>query len=466
VKLRSLPSRFTRDFAATLLGQVGVVGFSVLSSVLAARLLGPRGRGELAAIILWPMLLAFLFSIGMDQSIVFHVGKKVFDISEVWTASLVVGLGLSSCAVLVGLWVIPKALRLYSPEVRHLTFVFLAFVPLIWLTALPNGFLQGTLDVGNFSLLRVLSASLYAVGLLGLYLANKPSVEDALAVQICALLLVSICGFWIVICKNRPRWVWNFKSCKSLLNFGWKTQLGSLATYVNQRLDQLILSMFMPPRDLGLYVVAVAVAMSAGFFPKAAGIVTLATGSNSEFDRAKDVTAKSFGATLVALLVGCTALYVICPWLITFAFGPSFTPAVTACRILLPGSIALGLSQVLFNGARALNHPMLPSYAEGLAVVVTGLSLYLLLPQYGFVGAAIASTLAYVSSLVFSLMFFHQHKEINFTFSELSHGALAGCRAITRVASHPRVSRELLETSSRPSLRKQRQSGPLTRIDG
>jgi len=438
LKSRLLPSRFTRDFAVTLSGQVGVLGFGALSSVLAARLLGPQGRGELAAIILWPTLLAFLFSIGMDQSIVFHVGKKLFGISEVWTASLVTGLGLSSCAVLAGLWVIPKALRLYSPEVRHLSFVFLAFVPLIWLTALPGGFLQGTLDIGYFSLLRVLSASLYAVGLLGLYLANRPSVEDALAVQICALLLVSICSFWIVICRNRPRWAWNFNSCKSLLNFGWKTQMGSLATHVNQRLDHLILSMFVPPRDLGLYVVAVAVAMSVGFFPKAAGIVTLSTGSNSDFDRAKDVIAKSFGATLVALLVGCTALYVICPWLIPFAFGPSFAPAVTACRILLPGSVALGLSQVLSNGARALNHPTLPSYAEGFAAVVTVLSLYLLLPRYGFVGAAIASTLAYVSSLVLSLIVFHQHKEINFTFSELSHGALVGCRRVAIVVNQPK----------------------------
>lgn len=61
---------------------------------------------------------------------------------------------------------------------------------------------------------------------------------------------------------------------------------------------------------------------------------------------------------------------------------------------------ALGLNQVLFNWA--LGHPALPSFKEGFAV--TGVSLYLLLPRFGFVGPAVSSTLAYVSSLIFTLV--------------------------------------------------------------
>ena len=77
-----------------------------------------------------------------------------------------------------------------------------------------------------------------------------------------------------------------------------------------------------------------------------------------------------------------------------------------ACRILLPGAVALGLSQVLYDGARALNQPTLPSYAEGCSLIVTLGCLYLLVPRFGFVGAAVASTLAYWTSLVVALMLF------------------------------------------------------------
>ena len=412
LKSRMLSSRFTKDFAITLSGQIGVLGLGIVSSVLAARLLGPQGRGELAAIILWPTLLVFLFGMGNTQSIVFHTGKRRFEISEIWTATLVMGVVLSVCAVTAGFWVIPVALRQYPPEVRHLAMIFLAFVPLIWLTGIPTSLMQGKLEMGYFNLLRLLCPAIYATGLFALYLLNRPFLQDALMFQVLGFIALDVYGFWLVFRKLSPCWSWNSKAFQSLLNFGWKTQLGSLASYVNQRLDQLLLSVLVPPRDLGFYVVAVAVSMSVGFFPQAAGIVTLATGSNSGPEQTKKVIAKSFGTTFFVLALGCSAIYFVCPWLIPFAFGASFAPAVTACRILLPGSVALGLNQVLFSGARALDHPALPSYAEGFAVAVTCVALYVLLPRYGFVGAAIASSLSYTSALLLSLVLFYFHANI------------------------------------------------------
>ena len=98
-------------------------------------------------------------------------------------------------------------------------------------------------------------------------------------------------------------------------------------------------------------------------------------------------------------------LFVVAPQLISVFFGAKFAGSVLACRILLPGTAFLGLRQVLYEGARALGKPAVPSYAEGFGTLVTISALYLLLPRYGFVGAAIASTFAYGASFVFILMF-------------------------------------------------------------
>lgn len=421
-------SRFTKDFAVTLSGQVGVLGLGVASNVVAARLLGPQGRGELAALILWPMFLIFLFSMGNSDSIIFHTGKRRFEVSEIWTSTLVAGLVLSAGAVLVGIWAIPIALRQDSTEVQRLGLLFLAFAPVVWLTGIPASLMLGRLEVGYYSLLRLICPTIYTTGLLVLCLLDKPSLKDALAFLLLGFVVQDVYGFGLIHHKLKPRWRWNFEACRSIVTFGWKTQIGNFASYVNRRMDQLLLCLFVPPRDLGFYVVAVAVSTAVGFFPQAAQIVTMATGSNSDFDRAKNVLAKSFVATLFVLTLGCSVLYVACPWLIPFAFGASFTPAVTACRILLPGSVAMGLNQVLFSGARALDHPALPSYAEGSAVLVTCISLYALLPRYGFVGAAIASTLAYVSSL--GLMLFLLRSQVNFGLREVSRGASEVFRSV------------------------------------
>jgi O-antigen/teichoic acid export membrane protein len=193
---------------------------------------------------------------------------------------------------------------------------------------------------------------------------------------------------------------------KSLLRFGWKTQMATVTSYVNQRVDQLLLSLLVGPRELGLYVVAVTVSLAVGFLPQSLAMVTLAGGSNLSREGAKALIVQSFRTSLFWLVASCSALFVVAPWLISLVFGPKFSGSTLACRILLPGSIALGLNQVLYEGARSLNDPVLPSFAEGLAAVLTCFGLYVLLPRLGFIGAAIASTLAYSSSLVFMLVLY------------------------------------------------------------
>ncbi|HKS96706.1 MAG TPA: hypothetical protein VJV74_11335, partial [Terriglobia bacterium] len=88
---RLLHSRFRRDLAGTFATQAGILGLGAVTGILTARMLGPQGRGELAALTLWPMTLIFLCSMGLDSALVFHVGKRQFSLAEVWTASTALG---------------------------------------------------------------------------------------------------------------------------------------------------------------------------------------------------------------------------------------------------------------------------------------------------------------------------------------------------------------------------------------
>jgi O-antigen/teichoic acid export membrane protein len=395
--------RYGRGFSETLLTQVGLLALGALTGTAAARLLGPRGRGELAAIILWPSMLVTMASMGMNQAIVFHTGKRRFGFSEVWTASTVIGLLQSLVVLAVGLLVVPLALRTYSPQVRHLAQVFVCCTPALLLAGYPGNFLQGKLDLVPFNAIRLIAPVIYALGLIALLVMRRPSVASALGFLILGVTTAVAGGYGILFYKERPRFRLKSVVVKSMLSYGWKTQLATVSSYINQRVDQLILSIFVAPQQLGLYVVAVTVSTSLGFLPQASAIVTLASGSNLPPERARPVIASAFRSSLLWLFCSASALFAVAPWLITLVFGARFADSSLACRILLPGTIALGLNQVLYEGARALNEPALPSYAEGLAAVLTCAGLALLLPRYGFLGAAIASTVAYTFSLTMML---------------------------------------------------------------
>ena len=394
---------FAGGFGSTLLAQMVVLGLGTFTGIAAARLLGPQGRGELAALILWPSVLVMLFSLGINQAIVFHTGQNHQGISEVGTAAALIGLAQSLAVVLVGLLVIPLALHRYSPEVRHWAVIFLFSAPFLMFSGYPANLLQGKLDFRSFNAIRTIAPLCYALGLAILLLLRRADLRSVVAFQILGYVLALAGGCWILWRKVALRFSLQKQVVKSLLSFGWKTQVASVTSYINQRVDQLLLSLLVSPRELGLYVVAVTVSLALGFLPQASAIVTLAAGSNLPRADARAVIANSFRTSLVWLLAGCTALFVVAPGLITLVFGPGFAASGLACRILLPGSIALGLNQVLYEGARSMNDPALPSYSEGWAAVLTCVGLYLLLPRFGFLGAAIASTAAYTSSLAFTL---------------------------------------------------------------
>jgi enterobacterial common antigen flippase len=399
----SAQSGYVRNLITTAGGQATVLVLGVFTGITSARLLGPQGRGELAAITLWPLVLVLVASLGLNQAIVFHVGKRRFTLAEVWTATLALWL-VQSLAVLAAGWaLLPVVLRLYGAETRHLVLIFLGCSPILMLAGYPANLAQGRLDLLSFSALRATPAVVYAGGLGVLMWRGNASLRDVVGLQVAGFCLAAAAGLWLVFAGMRVGFAWNRSACGDLLRFGSKSSLSSLAIYVNQRSDQLLLSLLVPARDLGLYVAAVALATAAGFFPQAVGAVTIATGANLEEQAARQMIGRSFRVTLAALTAACGALFVICPWLIRLAYGPAFSPAATACRILLPGMIALGLNHVLHDGARALEQPLLPCYAEGVSIVITVAGLLLLVPRFGFLGAAIASTAAYTASLIVML---------------------------------------------------------------
>ena len=55
----------------TLLTSFGIAGLGLVNSVLLSRWLGPAGRGEVAAAILWPTLLVYLGSMGLIGAILY-----------------------------------------------------------------------------------------------------------------------------------------------------------------------------------------------------------------------------------------------------------------------------------------------------------------------------------------------------------------------------------------------------------
>jgi O-antigen/teichoic acid export membrane protein len=411
---------FVKHYGSTVLGQGLLLGLGILTGIVTARMLGPAGRGEYAAIVIWPMAIVGLLALGINQAIAFNVGRRAFTVSEVTTAATAIGFVQGSLSIIIGLLVVHFALAKYSSTVQHLGIIFVLFTPALILSGNPANLFQGMQDPLRFNLIRVAAASTYFVGLVGLYLTHRGSLTSVILFQVAGYVVALTVGSTMVWSILKPRWQWNASTIPGLIHYGFRAQATNLTNYFNQRIDQLVLSLFVPPRQLGLYVVAVTISTAVTVFPQAVGVVTFGRGSSQHSEDAKVTIGHSFRASLIWLLVCCSLLYVLTPLLIRHVFGAAFEGSILACRILLPGALMTGLNQVLYNGASALGRPGLPSCAEGVSMAVTAIGLYLLVPRYGYVGAAIISSVAY--TLSFLLMLGLAHRLLGLSLRDLLSG--------------------------------------------
>jgi O-antigen/teichoic acid export membrane protein len=397
--MRHLLSRYSD----TLATQVLTAGFGVVSGILLPRLLGPKGRGELAAVTVWPLTLVFAASLGIDRAAVFFAAKKRQNTSPVASACLGLGTVQSLVAISVGLFVIPVVLRNYGSAVVRLSTLFLFYAPVILANNLQSSMLLGCLDTKSYNLCRTIAPGCYALAIATLFLLERRSILVIVLAQGLGYGVAAWIATRITVRRLRPSWRWEAATVKGMLKYGVKTHAGALTSFINERLDQLLMSLLLPSTQLGIYVAAVAFADSLLIMPRGIGMVTMASGSNCDEVGAWRWARRSALLTALWLVPSGVGLWLLSPWLIPHVFGAAFASSVLPCRILILGSCAMGLTTILHEASRSANHPEVPSFAEVVGLAVTIILLAMLLRPYGPVGAALASAGAYIATMAFTV---------------------------------------------------------------
>jgi O-antigen/teichoic acid export membrane protein len=126
------------------------------------------------------------------------------------------------------------------------------------------------------------------------------------------------------------------------------------------------------------------------------------TAIGAEADK-RDRLGQFVRATLVLSALAAAALVIATPMLIAVFFGPAFLAATPVAQVLVLASILLSINRVTSAGLRAFNRPFRAGVGDLLAAGVTVISLGLLVPRIGLMGAAIASLLAYAATFAFNV---------------------------------------------------------------
>ena len=397
--------RSTKNSTARTIGLTAGVGFaaalmSAVGAIVAARILGPSGRGELAAAVVWASILTALSTLGLPQALTYHIARAPGVVGRVFSTTLVLLFAQSCAALLLGYLASALFLAHVEPTIRGSVRIYLLSIPFSLLTNYLMNMVQGLKRFGLFNLFRLTAAGGYVLGLASAAIVGLRQAQTVIWLLLGAQVLITFINLGVFLFQVRPKGTFSLARARELLSYGIKSYWGGLSWMANARLDQFLMSSMVGLSELGQY--AVAVSYGSATFPLAASFATVlfprvagdATGQAA--DKIKKAVRYNLAiSSLMALLLGLA-----CPWILPLLFGQAYRSAVVPALVLLAAGVFLGGNYVLSDGVRGLGAPLVASYAEMLAAGITIVGLLVLLPVLGILGAALVSLAAYLTVFV------------------------------------------------------------------
>jgi O-antigen/teichoic acid export membrane protein len=395
LRARGTAVRLVESFASSS----AIMLVNAFTGIVLARQLGAHARGELAAVLLWPSIVAVVGSLGLSDATTYYAARKelqppilVGSIAALWVAQSVL-----LCAI--GVAVVPLVLGHDGTATVHASLIYVASIPPYLATAYLTSVLQGWQRLSTFQAIRFLVVGLTAVGL------GIAALGDWLTVQSAVVVYLSVyagCALVSGICVAKHvglRLGFSGAVTMRLLAYAVRSHADSLSSLLNQRLDQLLISIFLAPLQLGLYVVAVTLSSLTSLVGSSVALVAMPAISRLEAGTDRTLAAARFiRVALICTTVATIPMLAFTPELIRLFFGESFESAAGVARVLLVAAIVYSASRVASTTLKAIGRPLDAGLAELVALGATIAGLAALLPFFGLMGAAVASVLAYAVS--------------------------------------------------------------------
>jgi O-antigen/teichoic acid export membrane protein len=403
-KLRDA-SPFAGHAAINAVANVLLAGLGLASGVLAARMLGPGGRGELAAIQTWPTFLASLAMVGLPDATAYYSAREPGNAGCYLMSAILLASIFAAPFMLVGYALVPLMLHAQRAAIVQASRWYLLLVPMFILTGIPRYPLQGRGDFVPWNVMRIAPNVLW-IAVLGLAWLLTRAVPTFVAAANLIALASLVVPFAILVRRRIPGpFTVDRRKWPLMIKFGLPCMMTMAPQVLNARLDQMLMAALLPPRDLGLYVVAVAWSGAVAPLLSAVSTVTMPAVASAadEGQRVRRFTAASRVAAALALVL-CVGLIVVTPFAIVVFFGEAFKKAIPAALVLIPAAAVLGLNAVLEEGLRGLGRPYSVLRAELTGLAITAIGLAAMLRPMAIMGAAIASLAGY-STVTIVLLF-------------------------------------------------------------
>ncbi|MBF8778341.1 lipopolysaccharide biosynthesis protein [Pseudomonas fulva] len=388
---------YIRHLVLSMGTKLAMIALRLLRNVLLARILGPSERGLFALLSSLPEMISAVTSGGLNSAISYQAAQQR-SMGLLLTQVLVYG-----CLLALLLTVFCVAMvRHFAPDLEVtvqlglLAWLLLIAVPM---TVLKSGLLNlhnASGNVDGFNALRLTESLAPLLLFLGMFwMWQSQALEAALISWLMGLAVVLLLGLWWLSRDHSIRLRWDRLGQRELLTYSARSHPDVLFQQVILRSDYLFIGALLGSTAVGHYAMASAAAELLLIVPEA--VTTPLMKRLLQQDEAmQKLTPIALRLTGTVMLGACLCMAVIGKWLIVTLFGAEFAPAYPALLALLPGMFAMCYTSILRLDLLGKNRPGAVSKIMGTAAALNLLLNVILIPTYGILGAAIATSACYL----------------------------------------------------------------------
>jgi O-antigen/teichoic acid export membrane protein len=386
------------------------IAFSaLLGGIAVARSLGPIGRGQLAAAVVWSVALSSLATLGLPASLAYHVAKYPSHARQYLRMSLVAGVGAGVACAAFDFVFLTFVLAHRQHISTGVAASFSLWVFLLTVAIYPIAYLQGTSQFSRWNVCRAMTNAGPGIAMILLWLLNILSIQSVAFCYVVASLATIAMGFFFVALLHSGRSASSHGaeileeegiSNKSFWLYGVRNFPSVMMATANSRVDQFILTVVASPAQLGIYVVASS--PSALLVPLVNGFSSVHQISIAMMDDVQQATLLAHrmlrrGATIA--FCSSAVVAILLPFAIPLVFGQKFQASIAPAEILVWGGCFFAIDLVLAAALLGLGRPGIIGIGEGAGAAITAAGV-LLTYRHGLVLVGVAASAGFASTSV------------------------------------------------------------------
>lgn len=390
-----------RNSFARLLSDGSHLLFAFVSGIITARVFQPEGKGAYAALVSLVSLFASISSLGLGDASVILIGKGEATLRRVFSAILIPVLVAAAMAGAILLFVARTQLGDQGPTLgRAVTVAALCVPPValfyVWSflmnareRIIETSVLRGTVHFANLLILVVL------VIFLQLHITGGMLAMGAAFALGAVAIVVPLRGMGVTL---RP--VWDKDLLFRALRLGLVIEFANALLTLAARVDVLFVYALAGRASAGRYSVALTMGQLVTFTSLALSFALFPRMAQMTEREGIDMVARASRLGLATSLLSAAVLSILIPILTPLAFGRAYLPSIAPALLLLVGGTLWAQQTLMARARTALGRTRLQLYAYGSTLVVMIVLDLLLIPVWGIMGAAAASTISPATGLI------------------------------------------------------------------